>query len=204
MKKVVLVLLIIPLLLSCEKEEKQIKSFVQTVYSAKKISNEFVKDTIKHKFSIGNYPDGSQEYSVGLIGYGESDTTKFEKGELSIKKIDNKEFIYRADELQVVYEYIKDTVYMYQGEFLDDPYCYYIFEKNKKYYIEEFNYLFNIRKKYKNIKINEYGDEIYHVSISDYIPSDLDKKYYSKNEIDKKRVEKHEIEIIEIEYVYYE
>ena len=65
---------------SCSNKTPKLKTETITEYSAKTELGELVKGEINSKYSIGFYPNGTQEFFVGLIGYSSNnDTTKFEE-----------------------------------------------------------------------------------------------------------------------------
>lgn len=202
MKKILFGLIII--LVSCNKEEKQMKTRTITTYQTVYKSGEYVKSDIKSKYSIGFYLNGSQEFFIGLIGYGENkDTTKFEIEEpITFKEEGNKKFWYKGSEFLFVDVFIRDTIFRYNNYDLESP-NYYVICDSKERIIEEYEFTLRERKRYKNRKWNENGHLIYSIVEKEYVPNEFDKKIYTDIEISKKIVERREVLIQESEYTYY-
>lgn len=117
------------------------------------------------------------------------------------KKIDNKTFHYRKNELVYVEKKVKDTIFYYDNDRLDSPDSYVIKKGNK--IIEEVDYFLNTKEITIERRNNKQGDIIYLVVESAYLPSEFDKKRLSEMEIAKEQVERCKMKIFEYEYEYY-
>lgn len=199
----ILILTIFCLACSNKKSKQELKTETITKYSLKTELGELVKDEIKTKYSIGFYPNGSQKFFVGLIGYSSKDTTKYQvKIPNEIKKTDNKTFIYNSEnKLLGVTVKKNDTTFFYNGEYLESPSSYSVFDKKNRLLVESGS--FNTKKTYTQAKYNKQNDCTFAIIKIDYEPSDFDKKYLSEIELAKKSVEKKETIIFEAEYHYY-
>ena len=105
MKKHLLISILAVFCFSCSNKKPVLKTETITKYSAKTELGELVKGEINSKYSIGFYPNGTQEFFAGLIGYSpNNDTTKYEERiPYRTEIIDNKTFIYnQKDELSGV------------------------------------------------------------------------------------------------------
>lgn len=205
MKNLLLISALTVLFLACSNKKPVLKTETITVYSTKTLLGELVKGEISAKYSIGFYPNGTQEFFVGLVGYSSNnDTTKYEVGiPNEIKKTDNKTFIYNSkDELVGVSVEKGDTIFFYNAEDLENPSNYSVFDKKKRILVEA-EFLLGEKKTYTQAKYNKYGACTYAVIQVGYEPSNFDKKYRSELEIAKKRAEKMETTIFEAEYTYY-
>jgi hypothetical protein len=205
MKKHLVISILTVLCFACSSEKPKLKTETITKYLTKTELGELVKGEIESKYSIGFYPNGTQEFFVGLIGYSlNNDTTKYEVGiPNEIKKIDNKTFIYNSkDELLGVSVEKSDTVFFYQADDLENPSNYSVFDKKKRLIVET-EFLMGEKKTYTQAKYNKYGACIYAIIQVDYEPSNFDKKYYNEIEIARKRAERKETTIFEAEYDYY-
>ena len=191
--------------LACSTEKPKLKTETITEYSTKTELGELVKGEIKSKYSIGFYPNGTQKFFVGQIGYSSNnDTTKYEEGILNeIKKNDNKTFIYKTkNELLGASVEKGDTIFFYEADDLENPSNYSVLDKEKRLRVQA-DFLMGKKKTYTHAKYNKYGACIYAIIQIDYEPSNFDKKYYSELELTRKRVEAKEATIFEAEYEYY-
>lgn len=204
MKKYLFILISL-IVFSCSNEKPKLKTETITEYSAKTELGELVKGEINSKYSIGFYPNGTQEFFVGLIGYSpNNDTTKYEERIPNrTEKIDNKTFIYnQKDELSGVTVEKGDTIFYYNADDLENPSNYSVFDKKKRLIVQA-EFLRREKKTYTKAKYNKHGACTYAVIQVDYEPSSFDKKYYSELEIAKKRADRKETIIFEAEYEYY-
>lgn len=200
-----LAILISLIVFSCSKEKPKLKTETVTEYSVETELGELVKGEINSKYSIGFYPNGTQEFFVGLIGYSQnSDTIKFDEntpGRTEI--IDNKTFIYnQKNELSGVTVEKGDTIIYYNADDLENPSNYSVFDKKKRLIVQA-EFLMGEKKTYTKAKYNKYGDCTYAVIRVDYEPNSFDKKYNSELEIAKKRADRKKILIFEADYDYY-
>ena len=204
MKKYLFILISL-IVFSCSNEKPKLKTETITEYSVITELGELVKGEVNSKYSIGFYPNGTQEFFVGLIGYSSNnDTTKFEeKIPNRTEIIDNKTFIYnQKDELSGVTVEKGDTIFYYNADDLENPSNYSVFDKKKRLIVQA-EFLMGEKKTYTNAKYNKYDACTYAVIQVDYEPSSFDKKYYSEIAIAKKRADKKETIIFEAEYEYY-
>jgi hypothetical protein len=204
MKKNLLISILIVLCLSCSTENPTLKTETVTEYSTKNELGELVKNKVKVRYSIGFYPNGTQKFFVGLIGYStNNDTTKYKQvNPNETKKIDNKTFIYNSKkELLGVSIKKGDTIFFYNAADLENPASYSIFDKERIKVEAEF--LLGVKKTYTQAKYNKYGACTYAIIQVDYEPSNYDRKYSSEIELARKHVEKQETTIFEAKYEYY-
>lgn len=202
MKNLLLISILVVLCFACSDKVPVLKTLTIIEYSTKTELGELVKGEIIKKYSIGFYPNGSQEFYFDL----NNDTIKFEVGtSVEEKKVDNKTFFYNSkNELTQVNVEKGDTIFIYKPDDLEYPSYYHVLDKKKRLLVEaELSRIFGEKRTYTQAKYNKYGACTYALIKVDYEPSNYDKKYLNELEIAKKRADKKEPIIFEAEYTYY-
>lgn len=206
MKKVLfiaLVLAMVPVYFSCEENKKDvIKTMTQTRYSTKIENEVYVKDTILEKFSIGNYPNGNQQFSIVLIGYNNQDTTWYDNIELQEEKENNHTYIYGDGKLIEVLVKNQDTTFFYYPEQLDSPNSYTI--EDSKGVIEYCDLSYFYSKRYfLEREFDKKGVLIKALIKEDKYPYGYEQEEMSELELNVYLRQHRKYIIIENEYTYY-
>jgi len=189
---------------STNSENEQIKTKSVTIYSAKYIDGEYLKDSIKIKYEIGFNENGDQNYFLPFIGYGNVDTNftipKYEEKvvdsityyyDLVTKKLDR--FIVDKEDSSLEYSALENydpylnTIYIYDSE---------------RHLVKHIDLLMKESESYFNAKYNNNDDLIYSVIQIDFHPNKRDRNNLSKEKLYLK-LSQREYKIKEINYTYY-
>lgn len=164
----------------------------------------YQKDTISSKYEIGFNKDGKQKYFLGIIGYGNTDTS-FSIPNTYKKVVDSITFYYNIKTNQVEMFVVNkgDSSFQYNILPEDKPFleCIYIYD-NQKRLVKFINLLMNEVEVYLNTNYDKNNNLIYALVQSDYYPTELDKKLYNEEELLLKKAQRKNY-IKEIVYTYY-